>query len=102
MVRNPIALKAIKKFADRDAQWIDAAGILHFRYQAGALDLRLALVAGESMPTPLALPCLRVAHVDDDGPMTGRAFAQMALHFDFSLLPVVPGESPVRPRSEIS
>jgi hypothetical protein len=74
MDRNPVALKSVEEFGNRDSGWIDHSAALHFRYQASALDLRLALVAGEGMPTALALARFQIAHVDDDGPMTGRAF----------------------------
>src|SRR5262245_29622315 len=49
--------------------------------QLGTFDLCLALRAGEAVPFPPALPGLRIAHVDDDGPMAGRPFANVALHF---------------------
>src|SRR5262245_31779314 len=49
--------------------------------EPGALDLCLALAALERMPTALALAGLRIAHVDHDGPMAGRAFADVTLHF---------------------
>jgi hypothetical protein len=41
----------------------------------GAFDLRLALGAGQAMPAPFALSGFGIAHVDDDGPVTGRPFA---------------------------
>jgi len=33
------------------------------------------------MPAALAPAALRVAHIDDDCPMTGRPFADVALHW---------------------
>src|SRR5262249_11586499 len=48
--------------------------------QLGAFDLCLALRAGEAVPFPPAFPGLWIAHVDDDGPVTGRALADVALH----------------------
>src|SRR5262249_17435548 len=56
--------------------------------EPGALDLCLALAALERMPTAPALAALRIAHIDDDGPMAGRAFAKVALHLEPSLLSV--------------
>src|SRR5262249_16825736 len=43
--------------------------------QAGALYLSLPLRALEAVPFALALASLRIAHVDNDSPMSGRAFA---------------------------
>src|SRR5262249_41798219 len=43
--------------------------------------LCLALRSLERMPALLALAAGRIAHVDDDGPMAGRSFADMSLHF---------------------
>src|SRR5262249_8335895 len=78
---NPVPLKSIEKRCDCDPGGVDRNAALHFRYQAGAFDLGLPLGAGEGMPAALALTGLRIAHVDDDGPVTGRPFADMALHF---------------------
>src|SRR5437868_3556759 len=83
---NPIALKSVEEFGNRDSGWIDHSAALHFRYQASALDLRLALVAGEGMPAALALAGSRIAHVNNDGPVAGRPLAKMAPHFGFSPL----------------
>src|SRR5262245_32755153 len=38
------------------------------------------------MPTAPALAGLRIAHVDHDGPMAGRAFAEVAFHLSPSFL----------------
>src|SRR6516164_4767830 len=46
-----------------------------------AFDLRLALRAGEAVPFALALARDWIAHVEDDCIMTGRAFANVPLHF---------------------
>src|SRR5215471_5079057 len=80
MDRNPVPLESIEKRRDCDPGGIHRNAALHFRYQAGALDLGLALGAGKGMPAALALAGLRIAHVEDDGPATARAFANMAFH----------------------
>src|SRR5262249_37029713 len=75
---------------DARAHEIDHRGLARFDVvafassgdQLGTFDLCLALRAGEAMPFAPALPGLRIAHVDDDGPMTGRALADVALHFE--------------------
>src|SRR5262249_4429056 len=54
----------------------------------GAFDLRLALRAGEAVPFAPARAGLWIAHVENDGPMTGRAFAEMPLHFGSSFFSV--------------
>src|SRR5262249_13000274 len=78
---NPIDLKSVEELPKGDLVRIDCGAGLRLGDQAGALDLRLPLVAGEAVPAAFALAGLRIAHVNDDGPMTGRAFADMALHF---------------------
>src|SRR5262245_24935128 len=59
----------------------DGGAFLQLSNQAGAFDLRLPLGAPEAVPTLLALTALRIAHVDDDCPMAGRTFADVAFHF---------------------
>ena len=44
-------------------------------------DLGLALGIPEVMP--FTLSALRIAHVDNDSPMAGRTFAEMAFHSSF-------------------
>src|SRR5262249_11530571 len=88
---------------DRHARGIDAGAVLELGQQSGAFDLRLALGAGKGMPAALAPTGLRIAHVDDDGPVTGRPFADVAFHF-FSPSPVstegsVPGRLAAPARS---
>jgi hypothetical protein len=79
--RNPIALEAVEEVGDRDPARIDGTAALHFRNQPSAFNLRLPLSTGERMPAALALAgcVLRVNH---DCPTTGRAFADVAFHFD--------------------
>src|SRR5262249_42465704 len=60
--------------------------VLDLGQKPGALDLGLSLGAGEGMPAALALAGLRIAHVEDDGPTAGRAFAKMPLHFESSTI----------------
>jgi hypothetical protein len=72
-------------------------------YEAGALNLCLSLSTPEAMPTALALSGGRIAHVDDDGPMAGRAFAKMPLHFESSTISSRSGVSgPIVVRSMMS
>src|SRR5262249_30581477 len=73
--------EAVKEFGECNARRIDSATALRLGDQTRALDLSLALCPLEGMPTALALAGLRVAHVDDDGPVTGRAFTDVAFHF---------------------
>src|SRR6516164_11608349 len=69
----PISLEAVQELGNADSRRIDRIAALQFGDQLGALDLRLALRALERMPAALALaPC------DDDGPMAGRPFADVA------------------------
>src|SRR5262245_65926078 len=72
---------AVEEGGDRQPGWLDGSAALQFCEQPSNLYLRLALRASEAMPAALALPSLRITHVDDDGPMAGRALADMALHF---------------------
>ena len=65
--------------------WIDRAAALQFGDQTRSRDLRLPLRSGEGMPTASALAGLRITDIEDDGPMAGRAFAQMSFHGVFSL-----------------
>jgi hypothetical protein len=83
---KPISLEPIEELPDRDPARLDRTTVLQFGDQPRAFDLRLPLRSLEAMPTALALAGLRIAHVNDDSPMTGRPFANVALHFDsFSL-----------------
>src|SRR5262249_10700086 len=77
---------AFEKRRHRHAGGINAGAVFHFDQQPSAFDLRLALGAGKGVPAALALAGLWIAHVDDDGPMTGRAFADVASHFEGFLL----------------
>src|SRR5262245_26366626 len=85
---KPISLEPIEELPDRDPARLDRATVLQFGDQPRALDLGLALGAGEAMPAPLPLGGLRIAPVDDNGPMTGRTLADVAFHFDLSCLPL--------------
>src|SRR5262249_18845736 len=78
---------ALEESGDRHAGG-DVGAVLQIGDQAGSLYLRLALRASEAVPAPLALTGLRIARVDDDGPVTGGAFADVALHL-FSPMPSV-------------
>src|SRR6516165_3880808 len=89
---NPVPLKSIEKRCDCDPGGVDRNAALHFRYQPGAFDLGLPFGASERMPAALALAGLGITHVDDDGPVTGRAFADVAFHF--SSLSTVGGGGP--------
>jgi hypothetical protein len=71
MDRNPVPLESIEKRRDCDPGGIDRNAALHFRYQPGALDLGLAFGAGEGMPAAPTFAGDRIAHVDNDGPVTG-------------------------------
>src|SRR5262249_7222552 len=73
---------------------IDARAVLYLGKQSGALNLSLTLRSRETVPAAFALAKLRVAHVDDDGPVTGRPFAKMPPHFGCSSLSVDLGHSP--------
>src|SRR5262245_18978204 len=83
---KPISIEPIEELPDRDPARLDRTTVLKFGDQPRAFDLRLALRSVEAVRAALALAGLRVAHVDDDGRMAGRAFAEMALHFGFSPL----------------
>src|SRR6476646_7135496 len=48
--------------------------------QSGALNLSLPLRPGEGVPFAPPFAGRRIAHVQHDGPVTGRAFAYVALH----------------------
>jgi hypothetical protein len=80
-VLNP----ALEEGRNRHASGIDASAVLRLGEQPGTLDLGLALGARKGMPAALAFAGLRIAHVDDDGPMTGRPFANVAFHFSSPL-----------------
>src|ERR1700750_1645471 len=75
---NPIALKPIEERGNGDLGRIDRGAAVGDK--AGALDFRLAFVAPDRMPTALALTGCRIAHLDNDGPMAGRALADVTLH----------------------
>src|SRR5215831_2980054 len=83
---KPISLEPIEELPDRDPARLDRTTVLQFGDQPRAFDLRLPLRSLEAVPAALALAGLRVAHVDDDGPMTGRAFADVPPHFESSPL----------------
>src|SRR5215813_10059968 len=77
-----------KEARHRQPGRLDGGAPLQFCEQPSSLHLRLPLRASEAMPAPLALTGYRIADVDDDGPMAGRAFADVAFHsfFPFSIL----------------
>src|SRR5262249_46776373 len=78
--RNPVALEPIQEFGQCDPRRIDGRPRLDLSDQPSAFDLCLAFRPPERMPTALA-PGLRIARVNDDGPMTGRPLADVAFHF---------------------
>src|SRR5262249_25975687 len=83
---KPISLEPIEELPDRDPARLDRTTVLQFGDQPRAFDLRLPLRSLEAVPAALALAGLRVAHVDDDGPMTGRPCAKIPPHFESSPL----------------
>src|SRR5262249_25178693 len=83
---KPISPEPIEELPDRDPARFDRTTVLHFGDQPRAFDLRLPLRSLEAVPAALALTGPRVAHVDDNGPMTGRPFAKMPPHFESSPL----------------
>src|SRR5262249_51471741 len=60
---------------------VQGSTVLDLGNQLRALDLRLSLGARKGMPTAFAIAGLRIARVNHDGPVTGRAFADVAPHF---------------------
>src|SRR5262249_55935261 len=85
MERSPIFLKTVQKLGNRDPGWIDGPTALQFHDQASTLDLRLFLGALERVPAAFA-PAGGVQRINDDGPVTGRPFADVAPHFEPSFL----------------
>src|SRR5262249_12397889 len=77
---------ALEEGSDRHAGGINMGAVLALGQQPGALDLGLPLGAGKGMPAALALAGLRIAHVNNDGPMSGRPLAEMPLHFESSTI----------------
>jgi len=71
MQAHPIALEPVEILRECDLGWIDRGTALRLGDQLSAPDLRLALRAGEGMPSALSLAGLRIAHIDYDGPMAG-------------------------------
>jgi CheY-like chemotaxis protein len=70
----------VKKFANSVFAWLDIDAPLHFRKEPRALHLSGTLRATEAVPFALPFSRARVALVDDDRPMAGRAFANVAFH----------------------
>src|SRR5262245_53842214 len=60
---------------------LDVSAALHLGDQPRAFLVGLPLGALERVPAPLALISHRIAHFEDDGPMTGRPLADVAFHF---------------------
>src|ERR671924_1677554 len=81
MDRNPIALKLVEELDNRNLGGVDRGAAMQFGDKASALDLRFLLGAPERMPALLALARCRVALVNDDGPVTGRALVLADFHF---------------------
>src|SRR5215831_5962558 len=71
---------SIEIIRNRYAGRINIRATFQFGNELRASCLRLSLIPLEAMPAALALAG-NIAHVDDDGPMAARAFANMALHF---------------------
>src|SRR5437763_593135 len=80
---KPISLEPIEELPDRDPARLDRPTVLQFGDQPRAFDLRLTLRSRETVPAAFALASLRVAHIDNDRPMAGRALADMPPHFGF-------------------
>src|SRR5262245_939641 len=78
--RHPIGQEPIEILRKGDSRRVDSGAALRLRDQFGAPGLRLPLGPGEAMPTALARAGLRIAQVDDDGPMAGGAFTKMSFH----------------------
>src|SRR5919201_6714064 len=79
--RNPIAFKSIEERRNRNLGGVDRSAAMQFGDKASALDLRFLLGAPERMPALLARARCRVALVNDDGPVTGRALVLADFHF---------------------
>jgi hypothetical protein len=77
-VREP----PVEEFSDGDlARHHTAAGLL-LGDETGTFELCRALGALEAVPAALALVSNGVALIDDDGPMAGRSFADVASHLE--------------------
>src|SRR5262245_60223806 len=59
---------------------LDVSAALHLGDQPRTFLVCLPLAAVERVPAPFALARCRFAHVDNDGPMAGRALAKMSFH----------------------
>src|SRR3954467_6399972 len=78
---------------DREPGGLDRRAVLDLTDQAGGFDLCLSLRALERMPAPLAHAGFGISRVDHDCPMTRRAFADVALHDDITLVVLRMGSS---------
>jgi len=78
---DPVPLETVEELAQRDLAGIDRAPALCLGDELGAAYLCFALVALEAMPDALAF-ALCIAAVEDDRPVSRRAFADATLHFD--------------------
>jgi hypothetical protein len=84
-VRLDLLKPFVEKRRERRLGRLDVGALGEFRYEAGTLGLRLALGSAERMPLAFAHARLRVAQVEDDGPVTGRPFADVTVSFWRSL-----------------
>lgn len=68
-VRRLVLQPAVQKLRHRRLRRLRVAAVGDLRDDPGALDLGLTLRTLETVPLPAPLACLRVGHVDDDGPL---------------------------------
>src|SRR5256885_17117805 len=79
-VRLDMLEPTFKECCERHLRRFDISPTLHFGDQSGALAVGFALRTFEAVPFAAALAG-RVFHVEDDGPVAWRSFADMALHY---------------------
>ena len=71
----------VEKSRKRGFRGLDVGALGELCDETGAFGLRLSLRPGERMPFRLPLAGLGIADVENNSPMAGRPFANVAFHF---------------------
>src|SRR5262245_36653466 len=80
--RLPLVDPPAHELGHRDLGALDVAAPAQIGDQFGLLNLSLTLGALDRMPLAFTPASLRIARFEDDGPVAGRALADVALHLD--------------------
>src|SRR4029077_1136607 len=80
-LRPDVFKPALQEFGNGGARRFDVGAPCQFGDQASAFDLCLPFSAFECVPPTFAFERFWVSHVENNCPMPGRSFANVAFHY---------------------